>query len=1178
MAIAGGKGIVERLRRGGVAAYLLWLLGVAALYIVTGKLGLMLSVPPGFATLIWPPSGLALGICLVHGRRYLPGIWVGSFLLNAHVAGAFGIPMPAAAPKLMVAATIAAGSTAQILIACALAARFIGRPLKLVSVEQIFRLFLLVGPLACVTAASVGVLSLRTAGLMAPDVTLNNWLSWWGGDVFGVIVFLPLALIAPGNRNPIRLNGNAIGRISALTLFLILIPLGLTFYAWKIVSIGEYKAKEQAFTALTEESEKALGRRMDAYNNALVGAAAFWKGQDRVGHAEWKTYVDALDIRTTYPGISGLGLVEPAATGELDALQARVKADGVRDFKVHPAVPGDNHFVITYVEPLETNRPALGLDLAFEPNRLAAALKARDTGQATITRKLYLVQEKEQTPGFLLLYPLFGSGHAPEARKERPSDIRGWIYAPFIARNLLGDLTRSQGSQIELEIYDQDRADAADLIYRSGDAASAGAFMARRHIHIGQATWLVVWKSTKAFDNAGRSVTPALILSAGLLFTAMLAVLLFGMSLKDADLAAGRKREPFLIPATVFLIVLLGSVFTYRTLSVQEDHYAGGLMERDASRIQELLGSRADDDVKILKRVAARLTIMPDGPDAVWRADARRLERDVKGLEALIWVDAHGHIRLSEPEPTANKAGPRLPSRALFDLAARRGLPTASAVEPQPDGSSQFSVVSPLRDGYLVAVFDAGIFVNSGLTGDLKSNYQVGIVRDGPDILLNAPGDTVVADKAITRTLPVADADWVLGIRPTEAVQASERSSFPLIALVAGLAIAVLCALTVQALLVLNRKSRELVLSNHRLATSEETFRLAMENAPIGKALVGPDGRWLSVNNALCDLLGYDRPSLLAMDFQTITHPDDLEADMALVRQVMAGELTSYSLEKRYIHKDGRTIWGLLRVSLVRKPDGAPGYFVSQIQDITERREMERMKSEFISTVSHELRTPLTSIRGSLDFVASSSADALDDAGRRLLDMARRNCDRLVLLINDILDIDKIASGTMRFDIRDEAVDQLVEQCVALNQGFAGKLNVRLLTGRPLSRVSAAVDPARFQQALTNLVSNAVKFSPAGGTVLVTAALHEGKVVVSVQDEGPGIPADFRARIFGRFAQADSSSTRAKGGSGLGLHITREIVEHMGGTIGFDSIEGQGATFWMAFPATVEKENVESAA
>lgn len=1317
----------DRLRRNPLATYSLKVIGLAILYIVTGKLGLLLSVPPGFATVIWPPSGLALGICLIHGRRFWPGIWLGSFLLNAYVAGGLDVSAGIVWGKLAVAGAIAAGSTIQILIACALARRFVGMPLKLVSVIQIFRLFILVGPVACVTAASIGVLSLRTAGLMTPAETINNWLSWWGGDVFGVIVFLPLALIAPGNPNPVRLNGNAVGRVSALALFLLLIPLGLTFYAWKIVSIGEFKAKEDAFTALSQESEKALGRRMDSYNNALVGASAFWKGKQKVSHKDWETYVAALNIKANYPGMNGIGVIEPATNSQLPAIRSRLASEGIQDFKVHPVLAGNDHFVITYLEPIEVNRAALGLDLAFEPNRLSAALQARDSGRTTLTKKIYLVQDREQTPGFMLIYPLFKSDQVPATVEGRRADLQGWIYSPFIAKNLLTDLTRSQGSQIDIEIFDQDSETPANLIYRSGDASSVGAFSTRRHFQVGQRTWLVVWRSTKSFDNAGRSVTPTLILSAGLLFTAMLAVLFFGVSLKDADIGDGRgTRERFIIPVTVFAVLMLGSIFAYRTLSVQEDRYADGLMERDASRIQELIGSRVEADIKSLERAAARWSAASRIPTEVSRADADNLVGDVKGLDALARFDGQRKAEWFEPETAGAGRMPgeladRMPAQGVFNLAVGRGLPTASPLQSQLNGPPQFTVLVPLSAqsqplGYLAAFFNARTFSEGSLTEDVQSHYQISVEHSGRDIALAGADDVPLAGKKIVRTVKVANQVWTLQIRPTEPFLATQRSPFPIIALVAGLIIAVLCALTVQALLVLNRKSRELTQSGRRLfeastlnaavlastkyivvttdpvgqvtsfnleaekalgyaaaevvgretpllwhdaqeiraqteklraelgvaiepgfeaftarigqqsedtnewtfirrdgsrfpvsltvtalrgedghivgylgvaediterraqqqalVTSEETFRLAMENAPIGQALVGLDGRWLRVNSAVCELLGYSAEALLATDFQTITHPDDIEIGSTLVRTALSGENTRYDLEKRYIHKDGHIIWGLLSISLVRKADGTPDYFIAQIQDITERREMERMKSEFISTVSHELRTPLTSIRGSLDFVATTLSENLPDAGRRLVDMARRNCDRLVLLVNDILDIDKITSGTMRFDLRHEPVTQLVEQSVALNQAFAEKLSVGLITAPLAEKLHIRVDSARFQQAMTNLISNAAKFSPPGGTVYVAAALDgdpdDARVKISVRDEGPGVPANFRGRIFGRFAQADSSSTRAKGGSGLGLHITKDIVERMGGTIGYESAEGAGATFWMSFPAAEE--------
>jgi PAS domain S-box-containing protein len=1134
-------------RRAGVRfSYPFQVAALAVLYMVTGKLGLLLSVPPGFATLIWPPSGLALGICLVHGRRLWPGIWLGSFLLNASVAGALGAPPALLPAKLAVAAAIGAGSTLQTLIACVLADRVVGAPLKLSSVAQILKLFLLAGPLACVTAASIGVASLRAAGLIGDAGIVDNWLSWWGGDVFGIIVFLPLALVAPGNPHPIALNGREIGRISALSLLLLLIPLGLTFYAWKIVSVNAFNVKQEAFQASALESERALGQRLESCDRALAAAAAFWRSRGGASVAEWRAYVDALNIGANYPGMRGLGMIEAAPDG-------------------HPAVAGPDHFVITRIEPLDINREALGLDLAFEANRKRAVEAARDLGVTTVTGKIVLVQDKEKTPGFLLIHPLFTAGPPPRTAAERKARLLAWVYAPFVAADLFNGLTETQGKDIDIRIFDGAVPSPDAKLYDSGVAASQGVLSLSRQLHIGQRTWRVVWTSTKAYDAASRSVTPVLILSAGLLFTAMLAMLFLGMGLRHRDAVDDPgAREKVVIPATVFLTLALGSAFLYRTLSVQEDRYLDGLMQRDATEVQELEQSRIDGNLRVLQRSVQMWSAARALPGQAWRGDAEALIHQLPGLRSLAWYDGGGAQvwALPEAEP------PVRPAAVLFTQAALRNLPVASAVASAAEGD-RFEVVVPVgadarvrteRTEALVASYDPAAFGAAALTNDIRSHYQVDLDAGGRDLNLNRGEPGVLAHETVARPLTIAGQEWRLDIRPTQAFLDSQRSAVPVLALVAGLVIALLSALSVQILLTLSRKSAELM-------RSEETFRLAMENAPIGMALVAPEGRWLSVNAALCKLLGYTAEDLLKTDFQAITHPEDLDADLALVGRVLAGETASYAMEKRYIHKDGHIIWGLLHVALVRDADGAPSYFISQIQDVTERREMERLKSDFISTVSHELRTPLTSIRGSLDFVAASERGGLSEAGRRLIDLALRNCDRLVMLVGDILDIDKIASGTMRFEVERADAGELLEQAVALNRAFADKWNVTIDVVPPAARASVAVDPERFHQAMTNLISNAVKFTPAGGRITVSAGIGDHGVRFAVADRGPGIPAAFRPRIFGRFAQADSSSTRSKGGSGLGLHITKELVEHMGGTIGYESVEGAGATFWISFPA-----------
>jgi CheY-like chemotaxis protein len=250
----------------------------------------------------------------------------------------------------------------------------------------------------------------------------------------------------------------------------------------------------------------------------------------------------------------------------------------------------------------------------------------------------------------------------------------------------------------------------------------------------------------------------------------------------------------------------------------------------------------------------------------------------------------------------------------------------------------------------------------------------------------------------------------------------------------------------------------------------------------------------------------------------------------------------------------------------VRRADSQPDYLIAQVQDITERKEMERLKNEFISVVSHELRTPLTSIRGSLGLLLGVFKQDLPQKVKSLIEIAYNNCERLIPLINDILDIDKIASGHMRFEIREESVAALIAQAVQANEAYARKYNVSIAVAPIDEGLRVQVDAARCQQVLSNLLSNASKFSPTGGVIEVSAEARDGKVSIAVRDYGDGISEEFQSRIFSKFSQADSSATRAKGGTGLGLHIAKQLVEQMKGTIEFTTLVGQGTTFRVEFP------------
>ena len=240
--------------------------------------------------------------------------------------------------------------------------------------------------------------------------------------------------------------------------------------------------------------------------------------------------------------------------------------------------------------------------------------------------------------------------------------------------------------------------------------------------------------------------------------------------------------------------------------------------------------------------------------------------------------------------------------------------------------------------------------------------------------------------------------------------------------------------------------------------------------------------------------------------------------------------------------------------------------FIGLVRDITERRRIEKMKTEFVSTVSHELRTPLTSIRGALGLVSGGALGPLPEQIGAMLKIASNNTERLLLLINDILDMQKIESGQMAFRFTRLEVMPFMRQTLRDLANYGEQHGVKFAMAKEVEGVHVYADPDRLGQVLSNLLSNAAKFSPAGETVVVAVARHEERLRISVTDHGPGIPEAFQPRLFERFTQADSSDSRRKGGTGLGLAITKAIVEKHGGHISFITREGIGTSFLVDLP------------
>ncbi|WP_419897744.1 sensor histidine kinase [Roseomonas sp. USHLN139] len=341
-----------------------------------------------------------------------------------------------------------------------------------------------------------------------------------------------------------------------------------------------------------------------------------------------------------------------------------------------------------------------------------------------------------------------------------------------------------------------------------------------------------------------------------------------------------------------------------------------------------------------------------------------------------------------------------------------------------------------------------------------------------------------------------------------------------------------------------------------------ERRRVMIENAPYGIMSLDEEGNIEACNPAALKILGRGEEELLGLQLSTIAADPQRITDLLQQSSRGEGEASGHELEAR--HAAGHLI--PIEIALSKVRDGERWIWICTLGDITQRKQAERVKDEFISTVSHELRTPLTSIRGALGLVDAGKMGPIPVAAGRLVKIALSNSERLVLLVNDILDLQKIESGSMQFDAREVSLTEIVQQSIEANEGYARSFDVSLTMAGDTTPMQVFGDPNRLMQIMCNLISNAVKFSPKQGEVEISIENRGRLAMVSVSDQGPGIPANFRDKIFSRFAQADGSDRRAKGGTGLGLAITKALVEHHAGRISFRSREGGGTVFQFVIP------------
>lgn len=406
---------------------------------------------------------------------------------------------------------------------------------------------------------------------------------------------------------------------------------------------------------------------------------------------------------------------------------------------------------------------------------------------------------------------------------------------------------------------------------------------------------------------------------------------------------------------------------------------------------------------------------------------------------------------------------------------------------------------------------------------------------------------------AVKLDLQVAGAHW----------QLAARSQVPFS--ISGVVIRVgggLISLAIVGLIAMVLQGQQQVQKSSRSLRQQENYSQTVLNSVADAiVVVNDDDQIETVNAAAQHLFGYGAAQLMGLPFRIL-----------FVQPPLVSEPGSL-VELQIMRQNGDLRWVDLLETRLKLAERSMRVLV--LRDVTQRRQTEQLKNDFISTVSHELRTPLTAIHGALGLVNSGTLGPVQGTQQQLLDIAQQNSEQLLNLINDLLDIEKLAAGKMQLSLESKPVLPLLESAIERAEPMARPRQVRLQMQSTLTEpLLVLVDVQRWQQVMANLLSNAIRFSPNQGVVTVTVQQLGKALLVQVMDQGGGVPVDFIPRLFQRFSQADSSSARQQGGTGLGLAICKELLERMRGQIHYQPVPTGGACFYFDIPCEREGDDL----
>jgi two-component system sensor histidine kinase/response regulator len=1151
------------------------ILATAAAYYLTGRLGLALAIPPGYATIIWPPAGIALAATALAGYRVWPGVALGSFLIN------LGLDLQVDSSSHLIvssalAAAIAGAAALQAVVGAWLLRRTNAFPFAPIEATSVARLFLFGGVIASLVNSTLANLVLLTFGRMTIGEAPLNWATWWSGDAIGVFVLAPAIMVVA--RAPRGERRRSVAPIAAAMAAALAATVGL-------FALNEHAAQRNLMAQLddlTQDFASHISATLRLGESAVGGLAGVFESTTQRSRGDFDDVAKRLVAFT--PGVQSIEWIPAVANGDKLAVEQKMTAEWGRAFSIFERDHGNQvsasgrsvYFPVAYVYPVEGNEGAIGFDLGSSPQRAASLIQAQKSGKPVATAAINLVQNGKT--GILLFVPVY------DQSAGGVNALKGLSLGVFAVPDLLS--VALQGRDIaDLDYCLADATEPNATTALTADSSTTfdacvqgrGRLVQARSDMVSQAridfagrNWTLWVAPRPAYFARHSDYTAYFVLLGGFLLAAFVSGFVLVVTDRQRQLIAAREKaledQKFALdqhaivsitdPKGVILYAndrfcavagyqreqLIGARHTI----VNSGHHDREFYQRLWSTILsgkvwrgELCNRNSGGQLYWLHSTVVPL-IERDGTVAQFIAictdiTARKhLEHDLEESRAFLQsvsnsmgegvytLDAEGRCTF------LNAEGERLIGWSLAEI---KGRSLHDLIHFQ-DGS-----------GRKIAACDCEIMNTVRAGGNLRSEDQCFTHRDG-------------------RVFPVS-----------------------IVAMPLGEAGGAVGSVTVFQDITERRRIEE------ALRRSEARLSIALSASSTGLWDYYPADDHAVYSDTWFAMLGYAPGELPSTGetFVSLVHPDDLKTyGVALAAHTENGRET-IDVELRMRRKDGEWAW-IKTVGSVTERDAAGNStrLIGIHIDVSEAHRAQdelatakddavranKAKGNFLATMSHEIRTPMNAIIGLSHLLGRTQ---LTPRQSDYLDKLQTASHGLLAIINDILDFSKIEAGKLSIESVAFDIDDLLRNVTAVIAPKTREKGLELVVAcDPAAPQRLVSDPLRLSQILTNLLSNAAKFTEAGEVVLRIGSrpLDEGRVTLEfeVTDTGIGMSADQIAALFRPFAQADASISRRFGGTGLGLAITSEFANLLGGQIEVESQPGAGSVFRFSAPVAVEAQ------